>query len=189
MFRRYFDNFDNFDNFDDDFFVPFYGRRRGNPRKMIGSGNEGFLSLIPFQERSSLDEGFTVSNFEMKEDADNYKISLAIPDIKHKEVKVDFVKSENKLLILVSEKKEDKNQYYSSSYSRSMVLDKRVNANDIKADLNGDGVVIDIPKAESDVVNISIKGNGVTHLLDAVPDKGEEEGGKGKEEKGKAEAK
>lgn len=170
MFRRYFDDFDDFD----DFFVPFYGRRRNVPRQALGNGE--FLSLVPFSDDFSSqltkfqgNEGFAVSNFEMKEDADKYNITLTIPDVKHKEIKVDFVKSENKLVILVSQKKEHKDQYYSSSYGRSMVLDKEVNPADINAELTAEGVKINIPKVESDVVNVSVGDSGVTHLLDAVP--------------------
>lgn len=100
---------------------------------------------------------------ELKEEKDKYVVTYNDPNLKNKEVNIDFHKKEKELLITTNEERKDGNSSYTSSSENRLTLSKPVKYNDITADFKENGLVIVVPKVEVDkdddnVYNVKING-------------------------------
>ncbi|ABN66247.2 18 kDa heat shock protein (HSP 18) [Scheffersomyces stipitis CBS 6054] len=190
MFRHNF--FDNeFDNF---FSSDFFNRPRRyeskllhgyySPSRLIESRYPRQLVRRDFEDDwlAHFNDGKIFTGFDenvtTKEEPDKYIVSFKGEDLKNKGLKVDFRRKENELTISVEEKKTEEKEgvtsSYTNSYQSSVRFDKKVRPDDVSADFKDNTVVITIPKLECDeenVVNVSIEGHNVDHLIDEAPAK------------------
>ncbi|EGW33191.1 uncharacterized protein SPAPADRAFT_50101 [Spathaspora passalidarum NRRL Y-27907] len=164
MFSRFFD-----DDFDDFFFRPRrYTTQKPadyNPRQ-ITQGDD--ISLTPWGGQSTLSRDFNDSfwrNFnagkyfvgfdedlKTTEEKDKYLVTFTQPEgkLNPEDVKIDFHKKQNELVISISHEEKDENRSTSRSFVSSRIFAKPINPDDIKADITGGSIKLVLPKVEPD---------------------------------------
>jgi HSP20 family protein len=98
--------------------------------------------------------GLTVPAVNIREEADKYAVSLAVPGLGKDDCKI---KVENGMLTISAEKKHEVNdkkdnyaryEYNFSSFSRSFALPRNADHDQIKASYNNGELVIEMPKKQ-----------------------------------------
>lgn len=112
----------------------------------------GELNLFENTNRFFDDQG----RFDVQEDDEKYLVSYKDTDIKNKELKVEYLKDKQEIVVSSKVKKCDKyndgngiSEFSSTSESR-IKLDKPVNHEATKATIDNDCLKLTIPKLESD---------------------------------------
>ncbi|KAG7660433.1 uncharacterized protein J8A68_006059 [[Candida] subhashii] len=114
--------------------------------------------------------------FTTKEEKDKYLVTIKDKNLNDKQVKIDFNKSENSLLISINQNLNTKDESkgsestFQSKFNSKYVFDKSVKVDEIVAEHVNDNVIITIPKVEptpeevekDDIVNISLNKKGPT---------------------------
>ncbi|CAD1812920.1 Hsp20/alpha crystallin family protein [Candida parapsilosis] len=98
--------------------------------------------------------------FKTKQTPESYQFTITDPNIKNKDVKIDFCKPDNALLVSVNQNLNEQGKHsqskFASVFTNKYVFDKPVDYNDIKADHDAKTgeVIITVPKLEKDDENL-----------------------------------
>ena len=85
-----------------------------------------------------------------KEKDDKYLVSYDDPGLKQDEVKVDFDEEENELVIHVDHEDRTDDHASSKSYLSTMKFEKSIKVDDIKAEIDDNGIQLVLPKMHAD---------------------------------------
>ncbi|MDX1470010.1 MAG: Hsp20/alpha crystallin family protein [Flavobacteriaceae bacterium] len=103
---------------------------------------------------SNFNTGMSLPAVNIKEEADNYKLEIAVPGMSKEDFNVDV---DNKILSISSEKSSESNEseenytrreFGYSSFKRTFTLPDSVNADKIKATYKDGILTVDLPKRE-----------------------------------------
>lgn len=155
-----------------DDFDPFFRRPRKytsalpegyNPRRIAG-GESSALTLTDrsalagrdffddFWKNYSLGKYFIGFDEDMKteEKPDKYVVSYAQKNINPEDVKVDFHKKENELVISMNHEEKDEHGSSSKTFTSTMKFEKPIKFDSIVANITDNGINLELPKVEPD---------------------------------------
>lgn len=113
-----------------------------------------------FFEHDWLSDTSITNYFKTKQTPQLYQFTITDPNIKNKDVKIDFCKPDNALLVSINQKLNEQGKHsqskFVSVFTNKYVFDKPVNYNDINADHDAKTgeIVITVPKLEKDDDNL-----------------------------------
>ncbi|KAI5970457.1 hypothetical protein CANMA_000508 [Candida margitis] len=96
--------------------------------------------------------GFDES-FHMNEKNDRYLVSYVDAGLKQDDIQVDFNQEENELIICIDHEDNTDTGASTKSYQSKMKFDKPIKVDEIKAEIDDNGVQMVLPKAHADNEN------------------------------------
>lgn len=85
-----------------------------------------------------------------REKEDKYLVTYNDPGLKQEDVKVDFDEKENELVIHIDHEDQTDTSASAKTYQSTMKFDKSINVDDIKAEIDDNGILLVLPKTHAD---------------------------------------